>query len=195
MFGNSTDSDGFQRETTPFFPISPYASSKLFSHNICCNYRDNYKLYISNGILYNHESTRSKTLLGVMNVIVKNAIDIKNKKIDKFYIPNINIQIDCGEAEDYVEAMWFTLQQNSSDNYIISTGVTTSLRDICEYVFSKFGLDWVCYITTDQPESTTTYARGDNSKIKNIGWNTKSNLYNLLDKLINHYDTQFTNIN
>jgi len=195
MFGNSTDPDGFQRETTPFFPVSPYASSKLFSHNICCNYRNNYGLYISNGILYNHESTKSKTLLGVLNTITKNAVDIKNKNTDKFHIPNINIRIDCGDAAEYVEAMWLTLQQQEPDDYIISTGVTHSLAEICDYVFSKLGLDWTQHITTDHHTSLTAFAKGDNCKIKNIGWNKDFNIHTLLDKLLNYYDTQPANTN
>jgi GDPmannose 4,6-dehydratase len=188
MFGNNIDDDGYQRETTPFSPISPYASSKLFSHNICCNYRDNYNLFISNGILYNHESTKSKTLLGVLNVIVKNAIDIKNKKINEYYIPNLKVNIDYGYAEDYIKAIWLILQQENCSDYIISSGVTYNLEQVCDYVFNKLDLDWKKHIKTDLNAKELLKLTGDNSKLKSIGWKPKYDFHQLLDNLINHYN-------
>jgi GDPmannose 4,6-dehydratase len=188
MFGNNIDDDGFQRETTPFSPISPYASSKLFSYNICCNYRDNYGLYVSNGILYNHESIKSKTLLGVLNVIIKNSIDIKNKKINEFYIPNLKVNIDYGCAEDYVKAMWLILQQPNPDDFIISSGLTYNLEHVCEYVFNKLNLNWKDYIKTDIGNNESLKLKGDNSKLKSIGWDLEYDFYKLLDKLIKYYD-------
>jgi GDPmannose 4,6-dehydratase len=187
MFGNNMDNDGYQRETTPFSPISPYASSKLFSHNICCNYRDNYDLFISNGILYNHESTKSKTLLGVLNVIIKNAVDIKNKKINDYYIPNLKVNIDYGYAEDYIEAIWLILQQEKCGDYVISSGMTYDLEQVCSYVFDKLDLDWKQYIKTDSNTKESPKLKGDNSKLKSIGWAPKYTFEEAIDKIINFY--------
>jgi GDPmannose 4,6-dehydratase len=189
MFGNSVDKDGYQRETTIFKPISPYASSKLFAYNICNNYRLNNNLFVSNGILYNHESTKSKTLLGVLNTIIKNAVDIKNKKISQYYIPNLKINLDCGAAEDYIEAMWLILQQNSPDDYVISSGETYSLEEVCEYVFLKLELNWKEHIITNENLTETPKLKGDTFKLKQLNWEPKYNFKQLLDKIIKHYKT------
>ena len=186
MFGTSIDKDGFQRETTLFNPISPYASSKLFAHNICCNYRTNDNLFISNGILYNHESLKSKTLLGVVNVIIKNAVDIKEGRTDKFHIPNLDISIDWGHALDYVEGMWLTIQQNKPEDYIISSGKSYNIKYICDYVFSKLDMDYKNYITTDDNNKTSSILVGDPSKLKNLGWNPKYSIENILDEILNY---------
>ena len=187
MFGNSIDSDGFQRETTPFRPISPYASSKLFAHNISNNYRENNGLYISNGILYNHESLKSKTLLGVTNNIIKHIVDIKKGIILDYYIPNLKVHLDIGSAEDYVEAMWLTLQQEKPDDYIISFGKTHSIEEICEYAFSKINLDYKKYIKTDDNSIESLKLKGDPSKLKKLGWNPKYTFKEVIDDIIDFY--------
>lgn len=187
MFGNSIDDDGYQRESTPFRPISPYASSKLFAHNICKNYRDNDGLYICNGILYNHESYKSKRLLGVVNTIVEKAILIKNEKLSSFHIPNLDIHIDCGHAKDYVEAMWICLQQELPDDYIISSNDSHDLRYICDYVFSKLEMNWLDYITTDDNKSEIYKIKGDSTKIRNLGWSPKYRFNQMLDEIIDYH--------
>lgn len=188
MFGNNTEKDGFQRETTPFNPISPYASSKLFAHNICSNYRQNEKLYISNGILYNHESLKFKMLFGVMNTVAQKAIDIRNNKISKFYMPNLKIAIDMGHAKDYVEAMWLVLQQPQPDDYIIASGETYSIEYICDYMFSKLGLDYKNHIETDINSIKPSEIKGDISKLKSLGWKAKYSFKDIMDEIINYYD-------
>lgn len=187
MFGNSIENDGFQRETTPFRPTSPYASSKLFAHNICCNYRENNKLYINNGILYNHESSKSKTLLGIVNVIVQKAIDIKNKKIDTYHIPNLKINLDMGHAQDYIEGIWLTMQQDNPNDYIIATGTNYSIEYICDYVFSKLNLDYKKYITTDIESTDYPILKGDSTKLKNLGWEPKYNINKTLDQILEYH--------
>jgi GDPmannose 4,6-dehydratase len=187
MFGNSIDSDGFQRETTPFHPISPYASSKLFAHNICTNYRENNGLFVSNGILYNHESLKSKTLLGVTNNIIKHIVDIKKGIISEYYVPNLKVYLDIGQAEDYVEAMWLILQQEKSDTYIISSGELNSIEYICEYTCSKLGLDYKQYIKTESNSLELPKLKGDSSKLKLIGWNPKYTFKNTINNIINFY--------
>jgi GDPmannose 4,6-dehydratase len=185
MFGTSIDEDGFQRETTLFNPISPYASSKLFAHNICCNYRTNDNLFISNGILYNHESLKSKTLSGIINVVIENAIDIKKGKISTFHIPNLDICIDWGHALDYVEGMWKILQQDKPSDYIISSGKSFNIRYICNYVFNKLDLNYEDYITTDDNNILTPVLIGDSSKLKGLGWKPKYSINRMLDEIIN----------
>lgn len=189
MFGNSIDEDGFQRETTLFKPISPYASSKLFAHNICTNYREINNLYISNGILYNHESIKSKTLLGVTNNIIKNIFEIKKGTISDYYVPNLKIYIDIGNAEDYVEAMWLSLQQSIPDDYIISSGTLNSIEYICKYTCSKLGLDYKQCIKTDINNIESSKFKGDPTKLKNLGWNPKYTFIDTLDQIINYYNT------
>lgn len=184
MFGNSIDTDGFQRETTLLKPISPYASSKLFAHNICCNYRENNNLYISNGILYNHESSKSKTLLGIVNIIVKKAIEIKKEIIQDYYIPNLKVNIDLGYAQDYVEGMWLSLQQPNPDDYIIASGETHSIEYICKYIFTKLDLDYKKYIKTDVTLLESLKLKGDSSRLKSLGWKQKCNFETMLDKII-----------
>jgi len=188
MFGNSIDEDGFQRETTPFKPISPYASSKLFAHNISSNYRENYKMFISNGILYNHESIKSKILFGIINTVTQKAIEIKKGLISEFYIPNLKIHLDIGSAEDYVEVMWLTLQQKSSDDYIIASGKTYSIEDICNYIFLKLDLNYKKYIKTDSNSIESPKLKGDINKIKNLGWTPKYTFEETMDKIINYYN-------
>jgi GDPmannose 4,6-dehydratase len=187
MFGNNMDKDGLQRETTLFKPISPYASSKLFAYNICNNYKENHQLYISNGILYNHESIKSKALPGIINTVIKKAIDIKNNVISDYYIPNLKIHLDIGAANDFIKATWLTLQQDIPDNYIISSGKTYSIEYICDYVFTKLGLDYTKYIKTDTHLPESLKLKGDSSKLKNLGWAPEYTFESMLDKIIEYY--------
>ena len=187
MFGNNIDHDGFQRETTPMKPISPYASSKLFAHNICCNYRENENLFISNGILYNHESFKSKTLPGVLKVIINKTINFKNGEKEKFHIPNLKVYLDLGHAEDYVEAMWLILQQNKADDFIISSKESVCLEDVCNIVFNELGLNYIDFITTNSDSNPTPILVGDSTKLRNIGWSPKYTVKNLLNELISKY--------
>ena len=190
MFGNSIDEDGFQRETTLFKPISPYASSKLFAHNICTNYRENNNLFISNGILYNHESSKTKTLLGVTNNIIKNIFDIKKGIIPDYYVPNLKVNLDIGNAEDYVEAIWLTLQQPTPDDYVIASGVLNSIEYICEYTCSKLGLDYKKCIKTETNSEELPKLKGDPSKLKSIGWNPEYSFTDTMDSIINFYENK-----
>lgn len=184
MFGKSCDDDGFQRENTPFHPISPYASSKLFAHNICQNYRTNQSLYIVNGILYNHESIKSKRNSGIIKTIVEKAFLIKNGKLDKFFIPNLNVQIDFGHADDYVRAAWLSMQQEKSDDYIISSGEVYSIEYICDYVFKKLDMEYMNYITSGDSVNDNFISKGDSTKIQKIGWTRRFTFEQLIDQII-----------
>lgn len=132
-----------QRETTPFYPRSPYAAAKLYSYWITVNYREAYGIHASNGTLFNHESPiRGETF--VTRKITRAASRIKLGLQKKLYLGNMNAKRDWGFAGDYVEAMWLMLQQDEPDDYVIATGKTTSVRDFCNMAFKEVGLelDW-----------------------------------------------------
>lgn len=190
MFGNSIDADGYQRETTPMNPVSPYGCAKVFSYNICRNYRNSYGMFISNGILFNHESPRRGTNF-VTNKVVKTAVRIKIGLENKLVLGNLDATRDWGHAKDYVEAMWMMLQQDKSGDYVCSTGISHSVLDLVEYVFEKLDLDWKEYVRTDskflRPEELEDL-KGDSRKLRNdTGWSPKYNLESMLDEMIEHW--------
>lgn len=190
MFGNSIDPDGFQRETTPMNPVSPYGCAKVFSYNICRNYRNSYGMYISNGILFNHESPRRGTNF-VTNKVCKEAVKIKLGLSNKLALGNLEATRDWGHAKDYVEAMWMILQQDHSGDFVCSTGVSHSVRDLVEYVFGKLDLDWKSYVTQDEkflrPEELNDL-KGDSSHLRDLtGWEPKYTFETMLDEMIQHW--------
>ena len=131
-----------QKETTPFNPRSPYGCAKVFSHMICKNYRDSYGMFICNGILFNHESFRRGRTF-VTKKIVEGLVDIKLGKKDKIFLGNLDAKRDWSYAKDYVRAMWLMLQQDKSDDYVIATGETHSVREFAEYAASIIGYEIV----------------------------------------------------
>ena len=190
MFGNSIDKDGFQRETTPLIPVSPYGCAKVYSYNICNNYKNSYNMFISNGILFNHESPR-RGINFVTNKVVKSAVDIKNGLIDRLPMGNLNATRDWGHAKDYVEAMWLMLQQDKPDNYVCATGISHSVEDLIKYVFGKIGIDWTEYITQDEkflrPEELTDL-KGDSSKARReLNWKSNYTFETMLDEMIEYW--------
>jgi len=190
MFGNSIDSDGYQRETTPMNPVSPYGCAKVFSYNICRNYRNSYNMFISNGILFNHESPRRGTNF-VTNKVCKEAVKIKFGLANELKLGNLEATRDWGHAKDYVEAMWLILQQENPDDYVCATGISHSVRDLCDYVFSKLGLNYRDYVTQDEkflrPEELNNL-KGDPTKLKNnTGWNLNYTFEQMLDEMIEYW--------
>ena len=129
-----------QSETTPFYPRSPYAVAKLYAYWICVNYRESFGVFASNGILFNHESPRRGETF-VTRKITMAATKIKVGLQDKLYLGNLDAKRDWGHAKDYVEGMWRILQQDKPDNYVLATGVTTSIRDFCKMTFDELGID------------------------------------------------------
>ena len=129
-----------QKETTPFYPRSPYAVAKLYAYWICVNYRESFGIFASNGILFNHESPRRGETF-VTRKITMAATKIKVGLQDKLYLGNLDSKRDWGHAKDYVEGMWRILQQDHPDNYVLATGVTTSIRDFCKMTFEELGIN------------------------------------------------------
>lgn len=189
MFGNSIDSDGYQRETTPMHPVSPYGCSKLFAYSAVRNYRNAYKLHCSNGILFNH-SGKYRGSAFVEQKICKTAVMIKKGMASKIYLGNTASYRDIGNSKDYVKAMHLILQQ-PPDDFVVSTGISHSILSLGAYVFNSLGLNIKEYLEID-----TKYYRaeelkmlqGDSSKIRKLGWKPEYRVADTLDEMIKHWE-------
>jgi len=193
MFGNQLDNDGFQRETTPMHPVSPYGCAKVFAYNISRNYRNSYDMFVSNGILFNHESPRRGSNF-VSNKIVKTAVEIQKGLRDELRLGNLKATRDWGHAKDYVEAMWIILQQEKADDFVCATGISHSVGDMVEYVFGKLGMDWTKYVKKDpkyfRPEELEDL-KGDSTKLRELtGWEPKYSFETLLDEMIEFWKNE-----
>lgn len=189
MFGNSIDGDGYQRESTPMRPVSPYGASKLFAHNLCNHYREAYKLFICCGILFNHTSVRRGETF-VEQKIVKGLCEVKKGKREFIELGILSPTRDIGYAPEYVEAMWLMLQQEKPDDYIISTGISTSIYDIQRYVCHSLELHQVKCIKYSEKYHRAQELhdlKGDCTKATyKLGWRHKKKLERILDEMIEH---------
>ena len=185
MFGKVRETP--QKETTPFYPRSPYGCAKVFSHWQTINYREAYGLFASNGILFNHESPRRGETF-VTRKITRAATRIKEGLQDALYLGNLDAKRDWGFAGDYVEAMWLMLQQEKADDFVVATGETHSVRDFAEAAFSILGLDWERYIRLDPRYLRPTEVDlllGDSTKARKVlGWSPQVAFRQLVEMMV-----------
>jgi len=176
-----------QRETTPFYPRSPYACAKLYAYWITVNYREAYKLFACNGILFNHESPRRGETF-VTRKITMALARIKYGLQKKLYLGNLDSKRDWGFAGDYVEAMWLMLQQERPDDFVIATGETHSVKEFLEESFSCAGLDWKEFVEIDSRYFRPTEVElliGDASKAKKVlNWEPKVKFKELVKMMV-----------
>jgi len=197
MFGNNIDTDGYQRESTPMNPVSPYGCAKTYGYNITRNYRNSYDMFVSNGILFNHESPR-RGINFVTNKVVKTAVEIKLGLKTELSLGNLDATRDWGHAKDYVKAMWMILQHDKADDFVCSTGVSHSVEDLVSYTFGKLDLDWNKYVTVDEkffrPEELKDL-KGDCSKIQEeLGWSHEYTFETMIDEMVEHWLNHYNNV-
>jgi GDPmannose 4,6-dehydratase len=176
-----------QSETTPFYPRSPYAVAKLYGHWITVNYRESFGMHASSGILFNHESplrgvefVTRKVTDGVARIKLGLAADLR--------LGNIDAKRDWGHARDYVKAMWLMLQQEKPDDYVVATGVTTTVRDMCRIAFDRIGADMDQHLVID-PElfrpSEVDVLLGEPTKANNVlGWSAETTLTAMINEMV-----------
>ena len=176
-----------QKETTPFYPRSPYACAKVYSHWQTVNYRESYKLFACNGILFNHESPRRGETF-VTRKITRAIARIVAQKQKKLYLGNLDAKRDWGYAKDYVQAMWLMLQQEQPDDYVIATGETHSIREFLDLAFGYVNLNWQDYVAFDERylrPAEVDLLIGDPSKAKqNLGWNPSLDFAGLVKLMV-----------
>ena len=185
MFGKAQAQ--LQSEATPFYPRSPYGVAKLYAHWITVNYRESFGMHASSGILFNHESP----LRGIEFVTRKVSDGVAKIKLglaDRLVLGNLDAERDWGFAADYVDAMWRMLQQPAPADYVIATGVTTTIRDMVRLAFSHAGLDWERHVATDPAllrPAEVDMLRGDASKAHAaLGWRASTSLAQLMGMMV-----------
>jgi len=190
MFGRSVDDDGYQRETTKMSPTSPYGCSKVFGYNIVQHYRYAYDLFAVNGILFNHESPRRGSNF-VTNKVVKAAVRIKKGIQKQLALGNLEASRDWGHSKDYVRAMHMIINHSEPDDFVCATGITRSVRDMCDYVFKKLDLDYKSYVVQDERfirAEELPYLKGDATKLREtFNWKPEYTFEMLMDEMIEHW--------
>ncbi|MCK9362187.1 MAG: GDP-mannose 4,6-dehydratase [Syntrophales bacterium] len=176
-----------QSELTPFQPQSPYAAAKVYSYYIVRNYRNAYKIFASNGILFNHESPRRGETFVTRKITIA-AARIKLGLQEKLFLGNLEAKRDWGFAGDYVEAMWLMMQQENPDDYVIATGETHSVREFAEKVFARLGLDYQKYVSIDpryfRPTEVDVLLGEPGKAVKALGWKPKVGFEALIDIMV-----------
>jgi GDPmannose 4,6-dehydratase len=176
-----------QDETTPFYPRSPYGVAKLYGHWMTINYRESFNIHASSGILFNHESPL-RGIEFVTRKVTDAVARIKQGKQKELRLGNIDTQRDWGFAGDYVEAMWLMLQQGRPDDYVIATGRTTTVRDMCKIAFSHLGLNHEDHVVIDPKffrPAEVDILLGNPAKAKShLGWEAKTSLETLITMMV-----------
>jgi GDPmannose 4,6-dehydratase len=176
-----------QSETTPFYPRSPYAVAKLYAHWMTVNYRESFGLHASSGILFNHESPL-RGIEFVTRKVTDGAARIKLGLSKELKLGNVDARRDWGHARDYVRAMWLMMQQEKPDDYVVATGRTTSVRDMCRLAFSHVGLNWEDFVQTDSNylrPAEVDVLLGDASKAKRVlGWEAEISLETMIAEMV-----------
>lgn len=185
MFGKVQEN--IQSETTPFYPRSPYGVSKLFAHWMTINYRESFNIFGCSGILFNHESPL-RGIEFVTRKVTDGVARIKHGLQDKLALGNIDAKRDWGFSGDYVEAMWMMLQQDSPDDYVVATGRTTTVRDMCRIAFDHVGLNYEDYVVQDPRfyrPAEVDLLLGNPAKAKaKLGWEAKTSLEELITMMV-----------
>jgi len=190
MFGNSVDTDGIQRITTPMNPVSPYGCSKVMGYNLVRHYRHAYGLHACNGVLFNHESPRRGSNF-VTNKVVKTAVEIKKGLRNKLELGNLDSRRDWGHAKDYVKAMHMLLNYDIPGDWVVATGITHSVRDLCKYVFSSLDMNYKDYVVQNpiyMRAEELKYLKGDSSKTRDVlNWIPEYTFETMLDEMIEYW--------
>ncbi|MCC6794962.1 MAG: GDP-mannose 4,6-dehydratase [Candidatus Hydrogenedentes bacterium] len=185
MYGDVRETP--QKETTPFYPRSPYGVAKAYGHWITVNYRESYDMFAVSGILFNHESPR-RGLEFVTRKVTDGVARIKLGVAKELRLGNLDAKRDWGFARDYVKAMWLMLQQDKADDYVIATGQQHTVQEMCEIAFSHVGLDWTKHVVTDpnfyRPAEVHTLL-GDCTKAKqDLGWEPETSFAQLIEMMV-----------
>jgi GDPmannose 4,6-dehydratase len=185
MFGHVRETP--QTELTPFYPRSPYGVAKAFGHYITVNYRESYQLFAVSGILFNHESPR-RGMEFVTRKVTDGAARIKLGLQQTLAMGNLDAKRDWGFAGDYVRAMWLMLQADKPDDYVIATGSTHTVRELCEAAFAHVGLDWQAHVKIDPKfirPAEVELLLGDASKAKReLGWQPQVDFKGLITMMV-----------
>ena len=190
MFGNNVN----ENLQTPMHPVSPYGCAKVMGYNLTVHYRNAYKMHACNGILFNHESPRRGTNF-VTNKVVKTAVQIKEGLVDKLELGNMDSSRDWGHSYDYVRAMHKIVNHDEPSDWIVATGESKTVRQMCEYVFRKLNMDYKDYVVQNpkfmRPEELK-YLRGDSLRTrKELKWTPKYTFETMLDEMIDYWDFHF----
>lgn len=187
MFGKSIDEDGMQRESTPMNPITPYGISKLYAHKMCEYYRNQFDLFVANGILFNHESPRRPESF-LTTKVVKTAVAIKNNKAENLKIGNLDVSRDWGHSKDYTKSMILMLDNDVPQDFVISTMKSHTVGYLIDYVFNYLNLDPSKYVIQDQSfvrKIDQKIVLGDSTKARSIlGWTPFYSFESMLDEMI-----------
>jgi GDPmannose 4,6-dehydratase len=190
MFGNSVDEDGSQRLTTPMNPVSPYGCSKLMAYKLNSHYRNAYNLHLTSGILFNHESPRRGSNF-ITNKVVKGAVLIKKGVEKNLYLGNLDSKRDWGHSYDYVRAIYKIMQYKTARDWIVATGSTRSVRELCDYVFNKLEMNYEEKVKFDPKflrSEELKYLRGDPSETKELlNWQPVYTFESMIDEMIDHW--------